>query len=64
MAEKRKTYTIATSKSSLLSRSALKMTDKLEKNVPKQLILDTLVGFLKDPAVYKEVQDIVSKEIA
>lgn len=54
--EKRKTYSLAPSRARELSRSALSMSEELGATIPRQNILDALVGLLADKGVYAKVK--------
>lgn len=54
-AEKRKTYSLAPDRSRDLARAALDMGEELDRTVARQDILDSLVGLLAEPAIYKKV---------
>lgn len=57
--EKRKTYSLDPERSRELAHKALDMSEELGKTVPRQTILDALVGCLTDPAIYKKVLKII-----
>ena len=59
--EKRKTYSIAASRSLDLARASTDLTEELGKTVPRQAILDALVECLKDKAVFNKVRNIIKK---
>ena len=61
-ANKRKTYSLAGDKSNELARHSLTMGEELGKTVPRQKILDVLVGFLSDEKIFNKVKTVISKE--
>jgi hypothetical protein len=53
--EKRKTYSLHPERSRELSRLTLDISDALSKTIPKQDVLDALVGILSDKVVLNKV---------
>jgi hypothetical protein len=56
----RKTYSIAADRSAELAQCSLDLSKELGgRTVPKQAILDALVGCLKDKSVFIKVRNIL-----
>jgi len=55
MTEKRKTYSLDPDLARDLARYSLLMGEKLECTVPKQDILDELVGLLEDSKIFAKI---------
>lgn len=61
--EKRKTYSLAVSRSNELARASVDLTEQLGKTVPRQTILDALVECLSEKSVLNKVRGIIKKNI-
>ncbi len=57
--EKRKTYSLDPAASRDLARHSLNMGEELGKTVPRQAILDVLVGLLNDKAIFNKVRNAI-----
>lgn len=62
IAQKRKTYSLATERSFDLARLAMQMTEETGQTVPRQTLLDALVVCaVKDKSVYSKALRLIEK---